>query len=52
MLSNRADDRTESALHLPVNAIIEHVEKDDSLVTHENVLVAEELDQDLLYEVQ
>ena len=52
MLTNAADDGAEGTLHLPVDSIVEHVEKDDSLIPHENVLIAQQLDQDLFDELE
>ena len=39
VLSNAPHYWSKCALHLPVNSVIEHVEQDYGLVTHENVLV-------------
>lgn len=41
VLSNGADNRAEGTLHLPVHAVVKHVEEDHGLITHKDVLVAE-----------
>ena len=48
MLSHSTDDWAEGTLHLPIDTVIEHVKKDDSLITDENILVAQQLDKELL----
>jgi len=48
VLANAADNWTESALHLPINAIVKHVQQNYGLVSDENVLIAQNLDQDFL----
>ncbi len=52
MLADAANHRSESTLHLPVDAIVEHVQQYDSLVSDKDVLVPEKLDKDLLNKLQ
>ena len=52
MLPNAPNDRTKSTLHLPIDTIVEHVEQDNGLVPHEHVLIAKQLDKDLLDELE
>ena len=52
VLANTAYDRSESTLHLPVQTVIKHIQKDNCLVSHENVLMPEELYEYLLDQLQ
>ena len=52
VLPNAPNDRTKSTLHLPIDTIVEHVEQDNGLVPHEHVLIAKQLDKDLLDELE
>ena len=50
VLPNASYDRSESTLHLPIDAIVEHIEKNDGLISHKDVLISKQLDQNLLDE--
>ena len=52
VLANTSHHRSESFLKLPVDAIIKHVEEDDSLVPDSNVTVALKLDKEFLDPVE
>ena len=52
VLPNAPNDRTKSTLHLPIDTVVEHVEQDYGLVSHEHVLIAKQLDKDLLDELE
>ena len=40
VLSNTTYDRSESTLHLPIQTVIKHVQKDNCLISHEDVLMS------------
>lgn len=52
MLSNTTDRWTEGLQQLPVNAVVEHVEEHNGLITDAHVTVAHELDEKFLDPVQ
>ena len=52
VLADRADHRLVRGGELPVHSIIKHVEEDDYLISHADLMITEQLNQELLYQIE
>ena len=52
MLADASNDRAERALHLPVHAIVQHIEQYNGLITNEDVTIAEQLHEYFLNQLE
>ena len=52
VLADRADHWLVRGGELPVHSVIEHVEEDDNLISHADLMITEQLHQELLYPIE
>jgi hypothetical protein len=52
VLAHDADHRTESRGQLPIQLIIQHVQEDDGLIPHANLVIPQKLNEQFLNQVQ
>lgn len=52
VLAHSADHRLVRGGELPVHSVIKHVEEDDNLISHADLMIAEQLHEELLYPIE
>lgn len=52
VLADGADNRFVRGGELPVHSIIKHVKEDDYLVSHADLMITQQLNEELLYPIE